>query len=354
MKICFIFSNFHLHHITGQAGLVDKLTKEVKKKSYHVSVISNYSTNTQFKKKGINYFLVKGLGDFRTYFFHFFRVITFLKKIHPDVIHVNGVLMTIYVWFICKILGIPFFSLITETIDKVSSFYKKLYALSSRDCRHIFVTAEFLKKQLIEIGVEGNKISIVRIGLDEKYLKKFSSRKETVDILYFGDSTKDRGFDRIVKLAEKLKELTFLISIRYQYDDCKNELETAKKLQNVKFFFYPYKETLSSLISRSRLIVLPYRWMLIRPPISLLEAMAMRKCVITSRMPGNGEIIQNGVNGMLSDFNDLDEVAKTTMFLIKNKKERGHLGAAARKTIQEKYSSKEYSKIIDYYALARS
>lgn len=354
MKICFIFSNFHLHHITGQAGLVDKLAKRVKEKSYKVSVISNYSKYTRFTKNGIGYYLIKGLGDFKTYFLNFFRVIGFLKKIQPDVIHVNGVLMTIYVWLISRFLRIPFFSLVTETLDHINSIYKKLYAVSVKNCRHIFVTAEFLKRQLVEIGVEKNKITVVRIGLDENYLRNYSSDKEIADILYFGDSNQDRGFDRVVKLARKMRTLKFLISIRYQYDDCKKELETAKKLPNIRILFYPYKESLSALLARSKLIILPYRWMLIRPPISLLEAMAIGKCVMTTPMPGNEEIIQNNINGIITDFSDIDKTSETIMFLNKNKKERDRIGEAARKTIREKYSLKEYSKIMHYYALIKS
>ncbi|MBI3366553.1 hypothetical protein HY041_02920, partial [Candidatus Roizmanbacteria bacterium] len=109
MKICFIFSNYHLSHITGQAGLLDRLTKKVKLSLFDVSIISNYVQGRKFTKEGITHYLVKGLGDFKTYLLHFFQIIRFLKEIQPDLIHVNGVLMTIYVWFICKLFGIPFF-----------------------------------------------------------------------------------------------------------------------------------------------------------------------------------------------------------------------------------------------------
>jgi len=353
MKILYIFSNFHLANTTGQGGLVMQLIKKTKQTSYRVSVISNNQLRSdRFIKNDINYYLIKGLGNFKTYLINIFQVISFIKQIKPHSISVNGILMTVYVWFINKLFHKPLFSLVTETIDHVHPFYRKLFYLASRDCQQIFVTAQFLRKQLMKIGVEKNKIKIVRIGLDEQYLKP-RNIKENIDVLYFGDSNHNRGFDLVVKLAEKLNKLKFLISIRYQDKDCQNEVALAKKLANVNLMFYPYKESLQSIIARSKLVILPYRWMLIRPPISLLEPLALGKCVITSSLAGNREIVKNNYNGLIVDFNNLNKIAETLSLLVKNKKIRNRLEEAARKTMQAMYQTKEYSKIIDYYALEK-
>lgn len=354
MKICYIFSNFHLTHITGQAGLIMRLIRKTKQQSLNVSVISNNLRSKQFTKDGIDYYLIKGLGDFKTYFLNIPSVINFMKRTNPDLIQVNGILMTIYVWIISRFLKIPFFSLISETIDNINPIYKKLFTLSTKDCKYIFVTSDFVKRQLIEIGVNKSKIKIVRIGLDEKYLEPYRKVKENVDILYFGDSNKDRGFDYIVSLAKQMKMLTFKILIRFQENNCKKELNIAKNLPNLKILFYPYQKSLSSMILQSKLIILPYRWMLIRPPISLLESMALEKCVITTAMPGNEEIIKNNQNGILFDFEKLDEVKDKIQYLISHPDELERLGMNAKKTIQTMYSSKEYIKIIDHYALTKS
>jgi len=354
MRVCFCFSNFHLAHITGQAGLMMQLIQKTKNHSSHVFVISNDLRSEQFTKDGIDYYLIKGLGDFKTYFSNFLQIVHFIKKIKPDVIHVNGILMTIYIWIITCFLRIPFFSLVSETIDNINPLYQNFYYLASKSCKYIFVTSNFLKKQLLEIGVEKKKIKVVRIGLDEKYQINYRKSTENYDTFYFGDSTRDRGFDYVVGLAQELKNLKFLISIRYQYQDCKSELETAKQLSNVKLMFYPYKESLQSLITQSKLVVLPYRWMLIRPPISLLESMALGKCVITSKMAVNEEVIQNNKNGILSDFTNLDQVASQITYLINNRTVLQRMGERAKKTIKTMYSDDEYNKIIDYYALCKS
>ena len=225
MKICYFFSNFHLSSITGQAGLVDKLTNEAKKSSYTVSVVSNHTKGQRFEKKGIQYLLIPGLGDFKTYALNVPQIVRFLREIQPDMIHVNGALMTIYVWVITRFLHIPFVALITETTDRLNPLYKKLFAHASINCNSIFVTGNYLRNDLAKFGVAREKIIVVRMGLNPIYLEKCTPVKETTDILYFGDSSKDRGFDIVYHLAKKLPRYRFSALISYNYGDCQKELD---------------------------------------------------------------------------------------------------------------------------------
>lgn len=354
MNICYVFSNYHLANITGQAGLMMKLISKTKHPNYNISVISNNLESNRFTKNKINYCLIKGLGDFRTYFLNFFSILSYLIQTKPDVIHVNGILMGIYIWLISFFFPSKYFSLVTETTDNINYLFKKLYCLASIKYKYIFVTSDFLKKQLTDIGINKNKIKIIRIGVDNKFIELNYINEEKYDLFYFGDSSKDRGFDYVIKLAQQMERNNFLISIRYQYNDCRAELETAKKLPNVKLIFYPYKESLKSIISQSKLIILPYRWMLIRPPISLLESMGLGKCVITSSMPGITEIGKNNNNCIIMNFNELDKVKKQINILLRSNQERNRLGKSAHETIRKMYSEKEYSKIVDYYAFSKA
>jgi len=71
-------------------------------------------------------------------------------------------------------------------------------------------------------------------------------------------------------------------------------------------------------------------------------------------MEGNEEVIKNNVNGILSDFKDLDQVARQITYLINNRTVLQRMGERAKKTIKTMYSDDEYNKIIDYYALCKS
>lgn len=71
-------------------------------------------------------------------------------------------------------------------------------------------------------------------------------------------------------------------------------------------------------------------------PMSLLEAMACGCAVVTVNASMMPEIIENGVNGFIT--NDKDELKKYLTELLENNELRETLGNNARKTIVEKFS----------------
>jgi len=350
MKICFIFSNFHLSHLTAQPGIVFKLAKKAAERGEKIYIISNDIKNKNIRKGGIYFFLFKGVGNLRTYFLNLPKIIKYLKDSKPSVIHVHGSLLIIYAWFINRLFGIPMVCYLCETLDIMNTFYRKLLVFCLTRVEKIFLSSEYIKDQLIRNGIPSYKTLVVRIGLNEKFLAEMESLSPDTDILYFGDSSRERGFDIIFQLAQKLPQLKFKILLRWEERNCSNELENMKKMPNVTILYYPYSESLEQIISRSKLVILPYRWMAVRPPLTLVESMALGKCVITSSMEGNEEIIRNEYNGLIVNFNKLEDVVSKITFLIENDQVREDLGQKARETIRQMYSSEEYHKILNYYS----
>lgn len=87
-------------------------------------------------------------------------------------------------------------------------------------------------------------------------------------------------------------------------------------------------------------------------PVALLEAMACGLPCVASRLHGSTEgIIDHGVNGLLTKPGDVDEVADAMQMLIHDPGERARLGAAARATIVDRYSSDRIAdRWLDAYA----
>lgn len=70
---------------------------------------------------------------------------------------------------------------------------------------------------------------------------------------------------------------------------------------------------------------------------SLLEAMSVGACIVGSKIAPVEELIKNHHNGILVNFFDHDELAKTVISLIKNPTMRTELGSNARQTICNSY-----------------
>jgi len=350
MKICYIFSNFHLAHITGQPATIFKLARYAAKKEKKVYLISNTPHEVQSNEDGIKFFLIKGLGDFKTYFLNILKLIKYLRTVKPDIIHVHGYLLTIFVWILNRFFNTPLVCSVCEALDIVNIFYKKFIIFCLTYSELIFVTSEYIKRQLIKSGVPSGKIIVVRIGLDEKFLIERNGSLSDTDILYYGDSIVERGFDIIFHLAQRLPHLKFKILLRWEGENCSHELEQMKKMPNVIIRHYPYSESLEQLILKSKLVVLPYRWIGVRPPLSLVESMGLGKCVVTSTMDGNEELIKNWFNGIIANFDKLDDITSEISVLIKNDKQWEDIGRQAKMTIKQMYSSAEYDKILSEYS----
>jgi len=349
MRICYIFTNFHLLDVTGQPGIIYRLAKHVAKKE-DVFILSNSRIESVLQRDGLNIFLIKGQGDFRAYFINLFKVIRYLKNIKPDIIHVHGYLLTAVFFFISKFSHAEFVCSVCETPEVVENIlYRKAVFLCLKLVKKIFVTCEYIKVKLMEKGIVAERIIVSRFGLDVKFLIDRLPVAENHDILYFGDSTKERGFNIILDSANRMPELKFLVLLRWQGGNCQQELKIMKGMLNVSIFYYPYVESLEEFIIQSKLVILPYQWMGVRPPLSLIESMALGKCVITSCMEGNFEIIRNGYNGFAIDFTKLEKFIPIFYSLIKDKKLREKIGATAKRSIKELYALSELDKFMTIY-----
>lgn len=71
---------------------------------------------------------------------------------------------------------------------------------------------------------------------------------------------------------------------------------------------------------------------------SLLNAMACECVVLGSDTAPVQEVIQDGVNGLLCDFYDVDALTDRALAVLRDPDAYRHLGVAARATVQERYS----------------
>ena len=353
MKICFLFSNSHLADLTAEPKMALRLAWEVSKNGHHVHIISNSTKNIQKIERNINFLLFRGLGNLKTYLTNTHKIVWYLNKIKPDILHVHGGVILVYAWCINMCLKIPLAFTLCESLDTFSGLQKKLLLFCLSRMSSIFVISSYYKNQLMLNGIQEKRIVVARLGLEDSFLVARRFKETNTDIFFFGDSSEERGFDIVYSLAKEMKDLFFTILIRWE-KDCIHDLSELKKMPNVAVYYSPYKEPLINMICKSKIVLLPFRRMGVRPPLSIVEVMALEKCVVTSTMTGNEEIIENNKNGILSDFKKLDEVKSKIEHLMTHPDELERLGINAKKTIQTMYSRGEVRKIIQYYALTKS
>jgi len=106
--------------------------------------------------------------------------------------------------------------------------------------------------------------------------------------------------------------------------------------------------TLPGVLRRASVCVYPSH--IEAMPIGWLEGLATGKAVVASKTGPGPEIIDDGVTGLLCDPADPQSIAGKVIRLLKDREERGRLGAAARKMCVERYSLPALvERNIDYY-----
>ncbi|MCT8975969.1 glycosyltransferase [Clostridium sp. CX1] len=82
-------------------------------------------------------------------------------------------------------------------------------------------------------------------------------------------------------------------------------------------------------------------------PISLLEAMALEKIIISTPIEGAMEVIENNYNGIILKERTKYELLKMMKYVYENNSVLNNLGINARKTIENGYSMNNYIKNIE-------
>jgi L-malate glycosyltransferase len=200
------------------------------------------------------------------------------------------------------------------------------------------------------------KLGILKIGLDDNIINDVENRdlsglktemkldKDKTNIIVLGQLYRPKGVHFLLKaLGEVVKEFPnfrlYVVGdhILDEYRDYRSELIdliNRLRLENHVIFTGWRKDAMD---------ILSLMDILVHPSLSegfgraVLEAMALGKPVIASRVGGLREIIEDGVNGFLVDPGDSSMIANRLSTLIKDRELMHNMGSAARAKVLKEY-----------------
>src|SRR3990167_318108 len=178
MKIAYVFTNYHLANITAQAGIMQKLADKARQQGHQVFILSN-APKSHLPRPDSNYLIIEGEGVVQTFFYKIPAIISFLRKKNPDVVHVNGAFMMLFIWVINYLIRKPLFAFLSETHDDFSSIKKFLTVVAIRSARRVYVASRFLSRHWMDTGISLKKIEFVSVGLNPVFLKPPMTTKKS-------------------------------------------------------------------------------------------------------------------------------------------------------------------------------
>jgi glycosyltransferase involved in cell wall biosynthesis len=148
-----------------------------------------------------------------------------------------------------------------------------------------------------------------------------------------------------IKAHEQLPSLQLLMVGDGDQKPAAVDMVKAAGLEK-KILFAPFRQDVPDVLAAADIFVLPSLWEGL--PIGLLEAMAMGKAIIGTKVDGTSEVIQDRRNGLLLAPGDLDNTLPAAIIELANDAAlRRQLGSEARATVSNTYSAATMTRQIE-------
>ncbi|MEI8012328.1 MAG: glycosyltransferase family 4 protein [Candidatus Omnitrophota bacterium] len=186
--------------------------------------------------------------------------------------------------------------------------------LKSYEAVDIFIVPScFVFEKMLKFGIPRKKLKLLPCAVD---LSEFVATPGVGKyILYFGRLLVEKG---LVTLLDSLKNLPD-VHLKIIGDgplggELKRVIET-QRLSRVEILSHCSRESLNVILREALCVIIPSEW---PEPMGLVihEAFASGRCVIASSAGGIPEMVQDGVNGLLFEAGNADDLAQKIQFII--------------------------------------
>jgi glycosyltransferase involved in cell wall biosynthesis len=141
------------------------------------------------------------------------------------------------------------------------------------------------------------------------------SQKENI-VLSLGRVTKEKGIDTLIKAWQKVEQTNkdWKLQIVGDGKDKKEFIALSKKLDLKNVGFIDGTTNVKSYYEKAKIFVIPslFEGM----PMTLLEAMACKCCVVSSKTAGGNKLVENNKTGLLFNIGGSEALAKNIIMLM--------------------------------------
>jgi len=326
---------------SNPGGTFEKKLKEVDLKIDPLDMTSRYNIGTISKLKKI------------------------IKIKDVQIVHSQGGRADFFARIAARIANVPIIissmAMLVEGYD-VSILRKDLYVLidrwTERWVNKFIVLSEAMRRSLIErhkIPPEnivkiynGIEIEEYNPDLKEEKNKKLEGKralglKNDVPVIgAIGRLVWQKGFEYLIRAApevlKKCPEARFLI---VGEGPLKNKLILTSEKLNVadRITFTGFRSDIKEILASIDVLAMPS--LLEGLPMVLLEAMAMAKPIVATRIDGITEVLENSKTGLLVPAKNSHALAEAIVGILNDKAKANFFGQNAREAAKEKFSVKK-------------
>ena len=207
----------------------------------------------------------------------------------------------------------------------------------------VFVNSEQYRKCWIDRGFAPEKLKILPRGLDTdlfhparrdpSYWQRFGANGSSVRLLYVGRISREKDLDVLAAAYDKVREAGRPVQLFIVGHGPHSEA-LATALPHAVFLGYLTGEPLATAYASADIFVFPSTTDTFGNVV--IEAQASGLPVIVSDLGGPKELVEDGVNGLVTKAHDVDDVARAITRLVGDQKMRTRMGQKARQSVVDR------------------
>lgn len=217
---------------------------------------------------------------------------------------------------------------------------------SYRHISYFICPSKFIMDKIQEMGLKGNFIYLPNF-VDMSTIKP-SGTKTNNKFVYWGRLSSEKGIFTLIRAFIGLSVELEIIGEGPLRQKVEEVLE-KNKIKNIRLLGYLSAENLFNRIRDSFAAIIASECYENNPFLAL-EAFALEKAVIGSRIGGIPELIKDGITGLTFETGNSDDLREKILNLLSNPEKAREMGKNARQFVeQELNSEKHYKKLIEIY-----
>ena len=328
-----------------------ELMQKMCEEGYNVDIHSPENNDAEdFEAIGCTVSIVKNLSRRGTNVLRDLKLLSeyihILRKEKPDAVLTYTIKPNIYGGMACEIMGLPYIANITglgtavENGGMMQKLTVLLYKLAFMKIKKVF----FQNTENMQFFAY-KKIALKKHGLlpgSGVNLEKFSyidyPQESKTEFAFISRIMKEKGIDQYLVAAEKIKE-KYPDTVFHVCGACEEAYEErlAELQEEGVIVYHGMVRDVRTIIKDMHCIIHPTYYPEGMSNV-LLEASACGRPIITTNRSGCREVIDDGVNGFITEQkNSADLTEKIEKFLSLSYEEKMQMGIAGRKKVEKEF-----------------
>ncbi|WP_025162163.1 glycosyltransferase family 4 protein [Paraclostridium bifermentans] len=343
--------------IGGTEKVILQLCKSLNSEFNKIIVCSSGGENVEeLSKLGIKHYTIEDIENKNPFriILNVVKLRNIINKEKIDVVHTHHRMAALYIRILKKYNDFKFIHTAHNTF-----YNKRKLTKFALDKSNIIAVGKNVKLNLIEeFNIDDSKINVIynSIEPEDKNIKMVEEIYKAKESGYFtvgniGRICEQKGMEYYIEAIKEIIKTNNSIKF-FIVGDGEDRLKIESLINQYGLEKYiillGYRNDVLNIMKQLDLIVLSSLWEGL--PLTPIEAFSVGKTVVGTNVDGTPEIIKDGINGMLIEPRDYQNLARKILEIFNNKDLLNKLELNSKKTYDDNFSYDAFRKnYINYY-----